>query len=246
MTRTFIYGSCVSRDTFEFLRPHGYDLVRYVARQSLVSAFSPGLEAATLPGLDVTSPFQRRMLAGDWGSSLVPQLRAHREEVDLLLWDLCDERLGVWRLPEGEVVTRSVDAISSGLEASLADRAEVVSFGSPGHLAAFTDASRQFRDVLADTGLLERTLLLAPPWATHTDDGSPTPTSFGLSAQVANGIFDAYHRVVQNILDVPVVTLGQDRVVAAAGHQWGPAPFHYADSVYEALVTQVLTEVPVP
>ena len=36
----FIYGSCVSRDTFEFLRPLGYGLVDYVARQSLISAFS--------------------------------------------------------------------------------------------------------------------------------------------------------------------------------------------------------------
>jgi hypothetical protein len=39
--RVLVVGSCVSRDTFEFLRPDCFTLQGYVARQSLISAFGP-------------------------------------------------------------------------------------------------------------------------------------------------------------------------------------------------------------
>lgn len=37
----FIYGGCTSRDAVDFYPEYGLELLGYVARQSLVSAFRP-------------------------------------------------------------------------------------------------------------------------------------------------------------------------------------------------------------
>lgn len=239
MTRTFIYGSCVSRDTFEFLRPHGYTLTTYVARQSLLSAYSR-LPEQDLPPISTSSPFQRRMIEGDWTSSLPRALARARGRVDLLLWDLCDERLGVRRLPSGHYVTRSVDTLSSGLDDQLRRQgAELVPFGSELHRRHFRARLDRFRQRLHDLHLLERTVVLAPAWASTRDDGQPTPPSFDLTAEQANPVFDDYHQAVTDTVGVPVIRVGPHHVHAASSHQWGIAPFHYTTHVYERLVTDI-------
>ncbi|WP_298886885.1 DUF6270 domain-containing protein [uncultured Serinicoccus sp.] len=237
--RTFIYGSCVSRDTFEFLRPQGYDLTAYVARQSLLSAYSR-VDEEELPPHETSSAFQRRMIEGDWTSSLPRALARVRGRVDLVLWDLCDERLGVRRLASGHYVTRSVDTIATGLDTQLEKQgAALVPFGSPQHRRHFTARLRSFRQRLRELELLERTLVLAPAWASRCGDGTPTPSSFGLSAEEANPIFADYHDEVEKVVGVPIIRLGEDLVEGAAHHRWGKAPFHYSDEVYLRLVDHI-------
>lgn len=238
MIRTFIYGSCVSRDTFEFLRPHGYELVHYVARQSLISAMAPG-DRSAVPIQDVRSQFQRRMLAGDWKSSLSRALTRHSARVDLLLWDLCDERLGAHELPGGRFVTKSVDSITSGLDQRLGPDAQFRPFGSPDHQAAFAGSLAPFKELLTETGLIGKTVLLAPPWAQRTSDASKPPRSFGRTATDANPVFSTYHQLIADRLGVPVISLPAAEVVAAHEHRWGMAPFHYTEDVYRTLTERI-------
>lgn len=240
--RTFIYGSCVSRDTFERL-PDEFELINYVARQSLVSAFTPPTSRA-LPHIDTDSAFQRRMITGDWESSLVGQLREHANSIDVLLWDLCDERVGLRRLervtqrPKMHAwATRSVDTIRTEVDAQLED-APRVPFASATHRVLFLHAVRRFRLLLDDLGLRDRTLLLAPAWATQTKDGQSVPTSFGLGPVRANRLFKDYHRTAEQIVGVTMLTA--DDVFADSRHSWGLAPFHYSEDVYRSLGAQVI------
>src|SRR5690606_3435896 len=101
----------VSRDTFELLDTSRYSLLAYVARQSLISALGPATPLAV--PLAELSPFQRRMVEGDIGSDLRSRLAAAARNTDLLLWDLTDERLGIYRMPDGGFVTRTPDVIGS-------------------------------------------------------------------------------------------------------------------------------------
>ncbi|WP_419177478.1 DUF6270 domain-containing protein [Serinicoccus chungangensis] len=238
MNRTFIYGSCVSRDTFDFLADSQFELVTYVARQSLWSATSgPNTDAP--PEFQSTSPFQRRMLMGDWEGSLLGLLRQHSEGIDLLLWDLFDERLGANRLANGKVVTRSVDTLSTGLEAALPPTSSRITFGLDQHLRGFTDAVTRFGTELDSLDLLKRTLVVAPPWATTTAKGTPAPPSYSLMPDRANEIMQAYYEVVHTTLGLPLVTVSPTEAVADPEHKWGLAPFHYSRAVYESLASQI-------
>jgi hypothetical protein len=238
VTRTFIYGSCVSRDTFELLLPDGFHLVSYVARQSLASAMSAP-NTARLPRFETTSRFQRRMLVGDWEGSLLRTLRQRRDEIDLLLWDVFDERLGVNRLPNGNIVTRSVDSLTTGLEEVLPPETAHVPLGSPAHLSRFIAVLSPFRDALEELGLLDRTLLVAPPWATTSLDGRPAPSSFSLTPAFANEAYRPYYAAIAASMALPSATLSETETVADPGHRWGLAPFHYTPPAYERLAEQI-------
>ncbi|MBM6403500.1 hypothetical protein JQN72_04490 [Phycicoccus sp. CSK15P-2] len=233
-----IYGSCVSRDTFEYLQPLGYRLVDYVARQSLVSAFS-AVDTALLVPFEADSAFQRRMLENDWRASLVPTLEAKGGRADVLLWDLCDERLGIRELSDGGFVTRSVDLISTGVDARMTGLSALVDLGSPRHLELWTEALSSWRSLLSRAGLLERLVLLAPPWAEKTRDGAASPTSFGRTARQANALFDIYHERAANLLGCPVVSLDRGEARSDSDHRWGLAPFHYTEQNYVSLAAGI-------
>lgn len=190
MIRTFIYGSCVSRDTFEFVPPDQFVLTKYVARQSLISAMTPARPQPLHP-TPTLGAFQRRSLESDWGSGLMPTLRSQLKRVELLLWDLCDERLGVYEFDDGTFCTRSVDLIGSGVEDTAAAGAQLHEFGTVEHFRLWTRSMAAFAAEMADCGL--PIILIAPDWAITALDGTATPTSFGLTATRANEIYPAYY-----------------------------------------------------
>lgn len=235
MVRTFIYGSCVSRDTFEYLDQDDFSLLRYVARSSLVSAFSPPGPVPLTEGHGL-SPFQLRQVETDATSGLLPLLRQHADRIDLLLWDLVDERLGFYENSEGHVVTDSVELRKAGEHAAL-DGYRHYAFGSRHHLKRFRAALAPWRDFLQREGLLERLVVVAPPWAETDLEGREVPGSFGLSGSKANRLLKPYLAAVQFALGRPVV--GADLATHTdTAHKWGPAPFHYCQVDYLRLAAE--------
>ncbi|MBO0901200.1 hypothetical protein J1G43_14640 [Cellulomonas sp. zg-ZUI22] len=224
----------MTRDTFEHAPPELYTLRRYVARQSLISAFA-GPAPVTAPS-SITSSFQRRMLEGDAAGNL-PQLLTEAPLVDLLLWDLTDERLGVLVSPEDHVVTRSVERMRVGVDEVL-DGWRHVELGSQEHHERWTAALGHFRKLLGRLGLLDRTLLLDVPWAVDSDDGSPVPSSFGMSSYEANERLAPYYEEA-GAAGLGVGRVAPEQVIAAANHRWGHAPFHYTDITYAAVVNVI-------
>lgn len=236
-TRVFIYGSCVSRDTFEHLDPEQFQLMEYVARQSALSATTRPVESVAPPTL--TSRFQQRMVSGDFQSSLRPLLAQHAAEIDVLLIDLTDERLGVYLLPDGTVVTRSVELIESGAEQSLPQGAQHVAFGTQQHYEYWSGAIRALGDSIRQTAPRAAVALLDIPWAEWSESGQQTPDSFGVGAAQANPVFRSYVEVAVEALGAHVISLDPAEVMSGPHHPWGDAPFHYAEKVYLEIVRRL-------
>lgn len=236
MIRTFIYGSCVSRDTFEFLDRSEFSLLRYVARSSLVSAFSPAAPVPLQDGHGL-SPFQLRQVKADASSSLLPLLRDFSGRIDLLLWDLVDERLGFYADPEGHVVTDSIELRKGGDHAGLAGYRHVP-FGSAEHLERFRSSLGPWRRFLAEQGLLDRLVSVALPWASTDVDGKPAPASFGITGHQGNRLYEPYYDSVSEEFAAPVIGRGL-AVRTDHRHKWGPAPFHYSADTYVALTNSI-------
>ncbi len=235
-TRLFVYGSCVSRDTVETMDRGDVHLVAYIARQSLVSALGPPAPAHLAPaGL---SRFQRRMVEGDLRSDLPDRVQQHGTEVDLLVWDLTDERLGVYALPDGSFVTRSAEIVGSELERRVREEGELVEFGTDRHFDLWREAAGRWLALLRRFHLTERTVVLAPPWATHLSDGGPVPSSFGLEPATANELYERYLDVLR-AEGLPVARTDEATTLASADHRWGAAPFHYDDATYASLVAHI-------
>lgn len=229
-TRVFIYGSCVSRDTFEHFDPEQFELVEYVARQSVLSAYTKPVELMAPPTME--SRFQQRMITGDFSSSLRSLLSTHGSATDLVLVDLTDERLGAYLLPDGSMVTRSVELIESGAEQYLPQGSQHIAFGTQQHFEYWSTAMNYIGERFQHYMPQATVVLLDLAWAEWSESGAQTPDSFGVRATDANSIFRPYIQVAAQALGAHVVSLDPAEVMSGPHHPWGDAPFHYAEKVY--------------
>ncbi len=231
--RISIHGSCVARDTFEYL-PSTISLTRYIARQSLISAGTTCPEVFA-PREELDSAFQVRMLSGDLAGDFYRHLEQIASETDLLLVDLTDERLGVFALPDGSYLTRTVEGLAHEL---YPEDLPLLELGDQAHFDLFCSAVETWADAVDAAGLTDRVAVLHVPWASHTVDGDPTPPSFKLSADLANVVYSRYHHVFFDHVN-PWVIRPRCAVTAQEDHQWGAAPFHYVPEVHQDLAEQI-------
>jgi len=158
-----IFGSCVSRDTCEFL-PEA-EVVAYVARHSVTSLESPhGTSGVDLS--DLTSTFQKRMVISDLRGNGVERIVKHARDLDLVLIDLVDERRGYWLFPNGSTMTNSLEIESCGA-ARDARRAgaRLVEFGTDEHFSQWREGFENLIAGLKNAGLWRKTILLDIEWA---------------------------------------------------------------------------------
>lgn len=239
--RYLMYGSCVSRDTFEFL-PEPKELVGYIARQSMISA---GTNAAALGAMlpRLQSPFQERMSFADIAGAATLDVCRLADQIDLLVLDLTDERGGVYRAGGGAFLTRTIERLGQGADSLLgADR--IVHFGTEEHFTLWFAGWRAFVARLAEANLVGRTVMLAVPWAAASTVGARPPASFGLSPREANDLYPRYYDAV-SASGVRVLRSRRrpTQVLADPAHRWGLAPFHYAGDVYVDLAAQLVRRV---
>ncbi|MET4077424.1 DUF6270 domain-containing protein [Janibacter sp. UYMM211] len=235
-----LVGSCVSRDLIGFMSPP-VSLVGYHARQSLISAFAPGRPAPAEVD-QLASSFQRRMLAADFRSDLPERVRVSASSVDAVVWDVVDERLGVFVHPDGSVTTDTVEWRRLHPDGRPPAGARRVAFGTAEHKALYRDALQLWRALLVETGLLRRTILLAPRWAARTTSGQVVPPSFGVEAEEGSRVQSDYVDMIREIVGVAMV--GTDvETVAGDDHRWGAAPFHFDDQTERVLARSVLDHV---
>ena len=233
----YIYGSCVSRDTFEYLPKDKFKLVGYTARHSLISAFSHGTsryaEMSDLTG------FRRRLLDDDASAGVLQRINAARNEIDLLVIDIIDERLGVYTSPSEGVLTRSLEAMQSGIDRSMRENMEHIPFGSDEHFARWRASLEQLLRDLRAIGLIERTLFLGVEWAELDTNRNNAAASFGVHAGAANAQFARYYDAIESSAGNGLFRLPANLVRADPNHRWGSAPFHYDDATYWTIAAEI-------
>lgn len=236
--KIYVYGSCVSRDTLEFMDSAEFELLGYLARHSLLSH---GTDASyKLPGdLEVPSNFQERMIRTDWEGNKLTELKQLAPQIDVLLWDLIDERHGVHWFPTGEIVTRSIDLLGSEPATSLLMPDTRISFGSDTHFEGWCAKAEEFVEFLKAADLLTKTRLIRVDWAEESVDGTEVPWSMGVSAAEANTLFERYYDFAES-LGVATIKVPSSVTLADPNHKWGLAPFHYVPGVYEYIRGEVL------
>lgn len=82
MKKVCIFGSCVSRDIFEYDEQKSFELVGYYARISFASLSSSAMiEQEVLD--NIQSPFQKRMVLQDMNKSFIDRIK--RNDFDFFI-----------------------------------------------------------------------------------------------------------------------------------------------------------------
>ncbi|KRE35508.1 hypothetical protein ASG73_16365 [Janibacter sp. Soil728] len=229
--RTFIYGSCVSRDTLETMADT-HELLAYVARQSAISAGRPA-EGVWPQLTHIESPFQRRMVQGDIEGNALSEIARRADEIDLLVLDLIDERGGVIEVGGG-YVSRHAELWQAGGDAATRD-GHRVDFGTDEHFALWSPAVARLAAGIAELGLSDRVILLETEWASTMDDGESLDIpDWDLPPHRANVKYRRYYDRVR-ALGWPVVSLPAELTASTRDHKWGASPFHYTAAAYAHL-----------
>lgn len=230
-----IFGSCVSRDTLAIAMPD-VTCLTYVARQSVISVGNPApFDPARFTA---SNNFTRKAFDSDVEGSGLVRLAETAAATDVLLWDIVDERLGVYIHKDGGVLTRSADAAYQDTYGEMDDWT-AVHFGTERHLAMFGLSAMSFVEELENLDLKDKTLFVAAPWATLMTSGQDTPRSYGHSADEANVKLIDYVNIIRE-LGVTIIEPDQGTVVGDPDHQWGPAAFHYIEPFYESLAAKII------
>ncbi|WP_024817796.1 DUF6270 domain-containing protein [Arthrobacter sp. 31Y] len=236
MAKIYIYGSCVSRDTFDFIDKTEHQLLGYTARQSLISTFSEPYGVAADSGV-LESRFQVRNLQGDFDGNLLPTLEDIAPETDYIFWDLTDERLGVIKVDQETYITKSVELAQSGLLDDL-ENCDWLKFGTDEHFALWCDSVRKLSKFAARNLSNSTIVLVNLPWALFDDHGNPVGRTWNLLPDEANNLLARYASVIRESLDVKNIEISWEDSIASTLHKWGLAPYHYQDSVYKEVVSQ--------
>ncbi|SMY13229.1 DUF6270 domain-containing protein [Brevibacterium jeotgali] len=157
--RIDIWGSCVSRDTLEFMPD--VEVGAYVARQSAIVSLSPAIDLP-VPIDSLESEFQRRMLTGDTVSNA--KERVGQPGSSVVLVDLVDERRGVWQFRDNTFLTNSVEAYRTGVD-EWADGlgARLIPFGTDEHFDLWKRGFASVAEHITSSGV--PIVLLNVAWA---------------------------------------------------------------------------------
>lgn len=162
--RVLVYGS---ETAVNLLATYSDNAVRagYVARQSLISAMN-GASSVDLSAVPNLTSAASRVLMDDAQSSLTDELVEKSGQLDCVLWDLSDERFGVFRLTDGTYLTASPHLAEASVRG--AEITRHIRFGTREHLALWKTAADELIALLATLGLHSRTFTLKLPPATRS------------------------------------------------------------------------------
>lgn len=228
--RIFILGSCVSRDAFE-IPGHDFNLVGYIARTSLASAFTTRSAPPDIVrlGARIRSAFQRRMVEIDLRKRALSLIGS--VGFDYLLIDLIDERFNLARFA-GSNVRPEVFTLSRELAAVCSWSGAQVVPGTNQHFAAWKrGVERLLRNLPPERIIVNRAF-----WASTMSDGTPLDNQPLI--EQSNGTLEIMYDYLQRNHVGGVITYPEG-VVADPAHKWGVAPFHYAPSVYGSMMRQL-------
>lgn len=233
-----IFGSCVSRDAFNYETAGNLKLLDYYSRSSMASAFH------SIPREDryshsLASPFQRRMVHADFSKEFRNKLP--RLSFDVLLVDFIDERLPLCVHESGSIVTVSNELRKAKFLKNQDGR--IIHPHTQSHFELWEKGWSEFVTQAAQQGFLNRIWIHHAYWSTENEDGSPFSSQAAEEIDAANAHLNKLYR--RTALDIPKnqsLIVETELLRANRAHRWGPAPFHYVDEYHHRL-TELLSSV---
>lgn len=238
-----IFGSCVSRDIFEFDKLNQFELCSYIARQSIFSAVSNPVNF-TEEAIHLTSPFQKRMLLMDLHKNTFEKLKA--DDSEYLLIDLIDERFSLIKCNESFCTASNefINGISKFFEPIKLLNKNIKNGNLFVGQLPVDNLVDEFCSRISDIYKSEHIILHKAKMVDYymTLDGNIEKFTGGYlkNNKYLNKILDyMYSRIEKNLPGINVID-EMEGTVASEKHKWGLAPMHYEEDYYYRVLTKIL------
>ncbi|HEB9344990.1 TPA: hypothetical protein RZK20_001537 [Campylobacter coli] len=232
MKKICIFGSCVSRDIFEYDEQKNFELVGYYARSSFASLSSNAMiEQDVLD--NIISPFQKRMVLYDMNKSFIEKVK--KNDFDFLLVDFIDDRFHFYKLSNDSIVTVSNEykKAKGKLYSS-----NMIYSKSQEHIDLWRKGiERMYNDLCL---IQDKIILNKVYWSDTFFNGQ----KFTINPEelIANNSFlkERYDEFITFFPKVKYIEYPKDVLVLDHKHKWGGAPMHYYHDVYKYALDKIL------
>lgn len=233
-TPLMIHGSCVSRD---IIRVHNdlFTSVDYIARQSLISAFSEPTNPPTDWG--ISSKFQIKNLKGDFLSNSPERIEKGSHDAEILVIDLISEKHGVIMLESNKRVSATPTLRKTTHYKKIQNKPRAA-LGSAEHFELFIESINRLKRLLVDLDLFERTAVLNAPFTDTVIDGEDI--NHRVSAEEWNHLFTPYYGELEASGFHVFPQLPSELAKSTIRHTWGKSQNHYVDDAYTWWARQIL------
>lgn len=231
MKNILIFGSCVSRDTLEFKSSESYNLVGYFARSSLATLSSTldnsSVKKEYSQNLDkITSAFQRRMVEYDFDRSVLKSIE--KNNFDVILMDLIDERFHLAVLNNNSFVTRSNEFLRTSIKPKSTINAQSDNF-----FDLWTKGVKVFLDNLIEKNIIHKLVVQKAYWTNKLDNGDLIQDISDEKVKEENEKLEKMYNFLKNYLkEDQFISIPENLIIAKSEHKWGISAFHYIDEYY--------------
>lgn len=231
-----IYGSCVTRDLFEYDKSENLELKQYIARQSIISAVSAPIDLEENQ-IKLNSNFQKRMVLMDLKKNCFENLKENRS--DYLIIDLIDERFPLL-FYKNSYCTASNEALH-GIEQlkDLPVKQKIIYKG----LLSIKDESLDCNSIIRefcerimriykpDEIILHRALFV-DKYINKSGDIVSFSKNYLIDNKTKNQVLEYMYDLLVNFIPGIHIINEMPQTVASENHKWGLSPMHYYDDYY--------------
>lgn len=235
MKKVLIFGSCVSRDAFEYAEPGQFEIVGYYARSSLASlATAAKIDEKILSKIE--SKFQRRMVAADMAKTFWQIL--DETEFDILVMDFIDERSHLLELNDGAIHTVSTEYKNASTGGAWGGRQ--IASTSDEKFELWLKSFQKLIAKLSARNYIKRLRVNKVFWSNKTEIGTTIPGYTSEQINNANTFLTKLYSTVEGFLtNSCFITYPDNLFYCDTHHKWGVHPFHYNSSLYNLTISNL-------
>lgn len=227
--KVFIWGSCVSRDCFNYPSSSSFDLVKYHARCSCVSAMSKPVSLIGINLDKLSSKFKRQAIIDDFNKQLIKDLKTI--EFDILLIDFIDERFSLKINNQGNIITISAELQETGF---VSLDGKIVHIGDEEKFYLWNKSWNKFIDFCKKNNIKDKIVINCARWANYMENGEIISSFTQKYIDKNNKFLEKIYNVIkEDIPEYRCIRYSDEEVIANSKHRWGISPFHYIDTFYE-------------
>lgn len=245
MVKINIYGSCVSRDIFEFDIEKQFSIPIYIARTSILSNINTNTWNISSADIDLDSKFQREAVTADLNKTVYDKFESNMS--DYLLIDFIDERFRIAKV-NNLYATYSVEMMNSHF---LDDKNYILLDKKPsivGNTFVFEDKdinqyikefAERIKNIYDENRIIIHKAFMRDEYISKEGKLVKFEPHICLDVKNKNAMLDFMYRKLSEYLPHSYVIDASGKYYISERHRWGLTPMHYEDGYYEELLCQI-------
>lgn len=234
-----IFGSCVSRDIFEYEEAQELLCKEYIARQSVVSALSDPISIDETELATLTSNFQKKLVLNDFKKTTFQKLKDSSS--NYLVVDFIDERFRLVELGES-YLTQSAELITSkyleNKTYTLVDKRKWDKAILCANVEAFAD---KISGIYKKGHIFIHKAKMMDKYIGKDQEIHSFSKTIIKDNSETNSMLEVMYECLEKELDKPYTIDISDKYYADENHKWGLAVMHYQKEYYQEVALKIKT-----